>query len=134
MLQSLKRDLWILIEVCHISRYHKYLRYNTLCIPAVLTHTFTSHVSEQVPQFICFCWRFYTTNKNCGRAVNCQRWQMGSGQMGTYMSQYNVIICIQQCLCSMYSEAARLILENNDTKLNVTNWFGSYESQTFFPN
>lgn len=56
---------------------------------------------------------------------------MGSGHVGTYVSQYNVIIRIQQCLCSVYSEAARLILENNDTKLNMTNWFGSYESQTF---
>lgn len=71
---------------------------------------------EQVPQFICFCWRFYTTNKNSGHAAISQRWHMGDGQMGTYMSHYNVAIHIQQCLYRVYSKTAGLILQNNDTK------------------
>lgn len=50
---------------------------------------------------------------------------MGNGQMGAYMSHYDVVTWIQLCLCSMYSKAARLILENNDTKIKYHQliWF-----------
>lgn len=44
---------------------------------------------------------------------------MGNGQMGTYVSHYNVVTCVQQRLCGVNSKAARLVLENNDTKINL---------------
>lgn len=128
------RHLWILIELCPIYRYHKHLHYNTSSMLTVLTPTFTFHVTEQVPQFICFCWRFHTTNKNVGRVANCQRWHVGNGQRGTYVSHYNVIACIQQRLCRVHGEAARLILENNNTKIKYDQliqflWMPTYFSK-----
>lgn len=127
-----RRDLWVLIELVHIYRYHKHLYYNTFRIPTVLAPTFTSHMTETVPQFFFFCWRFHTTNKNCGHAVICQHWHMGNGQMGTYVSHYNVTTFTQQRLCGVYSKAARLILQNNDTKIKYGQLFWFLWMPTFF--
>lgn len=49
---------------------------------------------------------------------------MGNGEVGTQVSQNNIIIRTQQRLYRVYSEAARLVLPNSDTKMQCYQLFG----------
>lgn len=56
---------------------------------------------------------------------------MGNGEVGTQVSQNNIIIRTQQRLYRVYSEAARLVLQNSDTKMQCYQLFGFLWAPTF---